>query len=492
MQPVTGLQPIPVITKLVHLFFEHVYPWFPIFHRPSFEAMMFEPGREILLHGILATSFRFWIDAAPSIEQRKAYVKTARERILLATIDDCTLLSAQALALAAVDALGQGTGPRAWNSMSLLATAAKHLELSKSQSLEFTERSTPLVANDPDDDGELSIVQAEERKRLLWAICSLDRFSSVSHGQPGGIDMRNIRLPYPKSDDQWEQNSPDRWYQAPTVKTSFHEADTGASYDVWHHYIDALAFVDRSNQFLIQPVNLMVSVQCQEWQSNFRRLDTSLSSWFNALPAQVREPQTMFRPAWVMLQATVYLIRTRMYTVAAFPSTTSPYVKASTAARLRCRDTITHVAALVQSLSPGYLDCLPPMFAFVLWVAARSLAILWTTHHESTPGPDMDALLNGLRQMAIRWPCAQRYADLLQLIMDDTDAEARPKLLEIFNDTRRTAYGLEKKLGKIAGSPSASQDLFSFDFLDMPFLDNDINDGSWLPLFSDNAVNDWL
>ncbi|OQO13985.1 hypothetical protein B0A48_00860 [Cryoendolithus antarcticus] len=402
----------------------------------------------------------FWIDAAPLIEQRKAYVKTARERILLATIDDCTLLSAQALALAAVDALGQGTGPRAWNSMSLLATAAKHLELSKSQSLEFTERSTPLVANDPDDDGELSIVQAEERKRLLWAICSLDRFSSVSHGQPGGIDMRNIRLPYPKSDDQWEQNSPDRWYQAPTVKSSFHEADTGASYDVWHHYIDALAFVDRSNQFLIQPVNLMVSVQCQEWQSNFRRLDTSLSSWFNALPAQVREPQTMFSPAWVMLQATVYL---RSLPINDFTS-----------------------------LSPGDLDCLPPMFAFVLWVAARSLAILWTTHHESTPGPDMDALLNGLRQMAIRWPCAQRYADLLQLIMDDTDSEARPKLLEIFNDTRRTAYGLEKKLGKIAGSPSASQDLFSFDFLDMPFLDNDINDGSWLPLFSDNAVNDWL
>ncbi|KAK6442376.1 hypothetical protein LTR95_001392 [Oleoguttula sp. CCFEE 5521] len=329
--------------------------------------------------------------------------------------------------------------------MSLLATAAKHLELSKSQSLESTERSTPLVANDPDDDGELSIVQAEERKRSLWAICSLDRFSSVAHGQPGGIDMRNIRLPYPKSDHQWEQDSQDRWYQAPTMKSSFHDADMGTSYD------------------------------CQEWQSNFRRLDSSLTSWFSALPAQVREPQTNFSPPWVMLQATVYLIRTRMYTVAAFPSTTSPYVKASTAARLRCRDTITHVAALIQSLSPENLDCLPPMFASVLWVAARSLAILWTTNHESTPP-------------VLTWT---RYLSDY-LIMDDTDAEAWPKLLEIFNDTRRTAYGLEKKLGKIAGSPSANQDLFSFDFLDMPFLDNDINDDSWLPLYSDNAVNDWL
>lgn len=181
-----------------------------------------------------------------------------------------------------------------------------------------------------------------------------------------------------------------------------------------------------------------------------------------------------------------------MYTVAAFPSTTSPYVKASTAARIRCRETIAHVAGLVRSLDPGNVDRLPPMFAFVLWVAARSLSILWTTHHEVSPGPDMDCLLEGLRQMAVRWPCAQRYTDLLQLIMDDTDAASRPKLLEIFNDTRRTAYGLEKKLGKIAGSALANQDLFSFDFLDMPFLDNDVNDGSWLPLFSDTVVNDWL
>lgn len=185
-------------------------------------------------------------------------------------------------------------------------------------------------------------------------------------------------------------------------------------------------------------------------------------------------------------------IRIRMYTVAAFPSTTSPYVRASPAARIRCRETVARVAALVRPLEADNLDLLPPIFAFVLWVAARSLAILWTTHHEASPGPDMDALLAGLRVMANRWPCAQRYADLVQLIVDDTDDSTRPKLLEVFNDTRRTAYGLEKKLGSIAGRHLPSQDLFSFDFLDIPFLDSDMNDSSWLPLFSDTAVNDWL
>lgn len=182
----------------------------------------------------------------------------------------------------------------------------------------------------------------------------------------------------------------------------------------------------------------------------------------------------------------------RLYTVAAFPSTTSPYVRASAAARMRCRDTVAKVAAMVRPLERGSLEHLPPMFAFILWVAARSLAILWTTHHETSPGPDMDALLAGLRQMATQWPCAQRYADLVQLIMDDTQDPARPKLLEVFNDTRRTAYGLEKKLGMLAGRHFVNQDPFSFDFLDIPFLDNDITGDPWMPLFPDAATDDWL
>jgi len=47
-----------------------------------------------------------------------------------------------------------------------------------------------------------------------------------------------------------------------------------------------------------------------------------------------------------------------------------------------------------------------------------------------------------------------------------------------------------RKLGKIAGNASESQELLFFDFLDMPLHDNDGKDGSWLPLFCDTAFND--
>ena len=153
------------------------------------------------------------------------------------------------------------------------------------------------------------------------------------------------------------------------------------------------------------------------------------------------------------------------------------------------------MASLAGSLQPFELDKLNPMFAFVVWVAARSLIILWTTGYETAYGSmptDLEPLLNVLRQMSSRWLCAQRYADLLQLILDTKNNPGGPTGLEIFNDTRRTSYGLQNVLGTLVVRPA--QDAFSgsFDFLDTPLLDiGDFgtsrmgafgveNDGEWL------------
>lgn len=163
-----------------------------------------------------------------------------------------------------------------------------------------------------------------------------------------------------------------------------------------------------------------------------------------------------------------------MYTVAAFPSTTSPYLKPSSSARGRCRQAIRDVASLASPLQPHELDQLGPIFAFVVWVAARSLIIMWTTGYENTYGAlpsDLEPLLTSLRQMATRWPCAQRYADTIQLILDTKNSPGGPMGLDIFNDTRRTAYGLQNRLGTLAGPRTTDVYSQSFDFLDMPILD---------------------
>ena len=179
-----------------------------------------------------------------------------------------------------------------------------------------------------------------------------------------------------------------------------------------------------------------------------------------------------------------------MYTVAAFPSTTSPYLRPSPSARGRCRRAVRDVASLASSLQPHELDQLGPIFAFVVWVAARSLVILWTTGYENAYGSmptDLDLLLGSLRHLATRWPSAQRYSDLIQLILDTKNNPGGPTGLDIFNDTRRTAYGLQSRLGLLTRPHSSD-----FDFLGDSLFDLGDLTAPWDSSFVPEVNGEWL
>ena len=83
--------------------------------------------------------------------------------------------------------------------------------------------------------------------------------------------------------------------------------------------------------------------------------------------------------------------------------------------------------------------------------------------------------------MAQHWPCAQRYSDLIDLIIASNNDPNRRTYLNIFNDTRRTTYGLEKRLGNLIGERAAQDPAYSFDFLDMLFLDGAEMTARWMP-----------
>lgn len=299
------LPPEPIMHELVDLFFEHISPWVPLFHKPTFKANMFSENRRILLHGVVVLAFRFWARPEPPLESRESYVKTSRERLLLETIDTTSLISTQAVAMLAVDALGQGPGPRSWNIMAVLVTSAQQLRLARSDCSAETAKQSPLVDNsDPENDIALSAIEAEEKRRLFWTIYSLDRFSSIPHAQPAAIDSRTIKLRYPAAEDSWGQNTCPEWFQrASPIKPSLAHWPV----NTWHYYIDILTLLDQSNELLVQPVNLSLPAHCQEWQSNFRRMDIALATWFENLPAEMRECPRAFDPIWALVHATFYL-----------------------------------------------------------------------------------------------------------------------------------------------------------------------------------------
>ncbi|EPE02775.1 c6 transcription factor [Ophiostoma piceae UAMH 11346] len=592
-----GLPPREVLHELVELFFDHIYPWAPLFYKPDFVRSLASASstggggdeKLLLLHGITVLCFRFWTKPTPTPELREAYINASRDQVLLRTIDACSLVSTQALALLALDAVGQGPGPRTWNIMAMLVAAARQLILAtRTPNRPRDEANTPVVNDEGDDEvgddgsgadgGETrrrrngpgsangvangigaghdqSTIEAEEKRRLFWVIYSLDRFASIFHGQPGAIDTKTIRLLYPSSDDEWGMPSASpEWFQGTSDSSSSGQSSNGdasagsfggsggmnfnyanlsssnsstnggsinslgnlgnsssshanCSANLWHHYIDALTLVDRSHRLLIQPVNVSVPAHCQEWQSNFRRLDLVLTAWFENLPAFVREglpgqasassasvssaastssssppsappnaSTPSFNPVRAMIYASYLLSFVRMYMIASFPATTSAYLRPSLAARTRLRQVCHDLATLVSMYQPHELQALGPLFVFIVWVGARSLVILWTRGgyspdelcpavHKSTSAssssacmlpPDLETILTSLRHMAARWPCAQRYVDIIQMIIDTKNSPGGPPGLEIFNDPRRTSYVIQSRFKALANGRRAS------------------------------------
>jgi hypothetical protein len=101
---------------------------------------------------------------------------------------------------------------------------------------------------------------------------------------------------------------------------------------------------------------------------------------------------------------------------------------------------------------------------------------------------DLEPLLNALRQLATRWPCAQRYIDIIQVILDSKNYPGGPTGLDIFNDTGRTVYALQNRLGNLTGNRMTEMYPYSLDFLDVSV--NDFNH-PWNS-FDSEISSEWL
>ena len=301
--PEALLPPADVIMELTELYFSIVYPWAPLFDKSNFIANMWQPDRELLLHGIVVVASRFWDKATLSIAILQGRVRVSKNQLQLCCIDTCSLVTTQALALLAIDALAQGPGTRIWMLRSMLSAAVQQLGLTKEVIQKPPEPSTPMVGNEGlDNDPETSNIAAEERRRLFWAIFSIDQIASVALGQPSSVPHKLIKLRYPCPDDLWYQPSLMDQYQVglPMRRAS--------SVHAWCYYIDILTLLDRSNRILIQPCDLSMPAKRQEWQSHFRMMNLTLTTWFETCPERCHKPnENGFDVMWTMIRATYEL-----------------------------------------------------------------------------------------------------------------------------------------------------------------------------------------
>jgi hypothetical protein len=142
------------------------------------------------------------------------------------------------------------------------------------------------------------------------------------------------------------------------------------------------------------------------------------------------------------------------------------------------------------------LPKLGPPFAFTLWVAARLLLVHGSTI-EHKLSPQIQFLVDTLREMGRYWLVAERYTTILQRVLDEhRDSErsvgangerVTPSSVKILADMRRCAYDLDflisrqpKHVGIVSRMPSITpartpapnelEYLDVFDFFNVPRL----------------------
>jgi len=142
------------------------------------------------------------------------------------------------------------------------------------------------------------------------------------------------------------------------------------------------------------------------------------------------------------------------------------------------------------------LPNLGPPFAFSLWVAARLLLVHGSTIDHKV-NPAIHPLVETLRDLGAYWKVSERYATLLQRVLDEYSESERnpaglngervtPSTVRILADMRRTAYDLDFLISRqprqipVAGmktitpartpAPNELEYLDVFDFFNVPRL----------------------
>lgn len=155
----------------------------------------------------------------------------------------------------------------------------------------------------------------------------------------------------------------------------------------------------------------------------------------------------------------------RLNSSAAYPANHSQYFAPSTIASQRCLAAVEQISSLCNHVkNVGLLNKLGPPFAFSIWVAARLLLVHSTFDHELNP--TVFFFVTVLRELGIYWPVANRYATVLQRVLDEFTASEQasansakgervtPSSVRILADMRKNAYDLDLLISRAPREPT--------------------------------------
>jgi hypothetical protein len=217
----------------------------------------------------------------------------------------------------ALDIVGCSNGPPGWNLLALIARSVVQLGLA----VETTSTSvSPLypsiytlramVLPEPND-----WIEDESRRRLFWMVYLLDRYATIATAFEFALDDKEIDRKLPCRDDLFARNQPveTRWFH--TLERTDYTLNKSENLGSLSYYIEIVGILSRIHRFLKKPVDIGDLSDVEQWQREYRELDSALNSWKFSLPGEYGNMARLFNPnsgskivncIWIMLHITYH------------------------------------------------------------------------------------------------------------------------------------------------------------------------------------------
>lgn len=312
------------------LYFIHINAWCPILHWKTIQRIINTPSRlrddgdQILLHSIVATTLRFYMDSCFTNEMKVKQKARSNKEVLLYGLENPTVRSLQAMAILALDRVGSTSGPPAWMLLAVVARSAVLLGLAE----EFTS-----LASSPDK-SSISItkgvilsrpedwIEEESRRRLFWMIFLLDRLATIVTAHDFALDDRDIKRRLPCRNDHFVNNNRVVTRSFKRSKHLQEPPDHDPNTDAFALHLEVLEILARVHEFLRKtPMDISVHESVRTWMAEYNKINRYLASWWARLPPEYRSISSVdsgdgvgYAPShhheicgWVMLHATYHV-----------------------------------------------------------------------------------------------------------------------------------------------------------------------------------------
>ncbi|SPO00780.1 uncharacterized protein DNG_03528 [Cephalotrichum gorgonifer] len=423
--------PDDLVASLISLFFLHIHPWIPFLDA---QQVLGEMGRldepPLLCHALFGISLPFSLDSRLTQSLCDSFWKYTKRRILFEVLEEPSYASLEALAVLTLDLSGMTNGPQVWGALAIAVRLAVQLKTLDGRVLRTspTEEGSEGEAEREGPGGSPTLHAAQlRRRRLFWAIYTLDCYVSITTSHPSELGEHHIAHFLPSRDATWPANGGDAGAARSIAVFGYHLKLMDISRALHTTYFEyaALSGEDQS--------------QVARWLQRVADCSSALTDWFREIPQgmqyvyddrpdgrRVGESRRCAPPSVAMAHAYYHSLVIYLHGLVAFPSLAGigshshPEAYRS-ASREKCASSVESLVSIASSVTKNSVAKLGWPFAWSLWVAARHILI--ARHNGfAFPAEKFDALLRCLEWSARYWQIGGKYWRLLRQADDEQNS----------------------------------------------------------------------